>query len=100
VSLKVSLLGSFGGLADYSANYPEVAMDCLHRIVFAEKETPYWWGLDEEIKTILRNGLASTGEAKQLAKTQAEEVQDHLLRLGRFQFRNLDPKPGDAGELG
>lgn len=82
-------------LAQYSANYPEMAMDCLHRIVFAEKDTPYWWGLDEEIKTILRNGLASTGEAKK----QAEEVQDHLLRLGRFQFRELDPKPGDAGEL-
>lgn len=83
-------------LADYSASYPEMAMDCLHRIVFAEKETPYWWGLDEEIKTILRNGLASMGAAKQ----QAEDVQDQLLRLGRFQFRNLDSKPGDAGELG
>jgi len=83
-------------LAKYSANYPEVAMDCFYRIVFAEKETPYWWGLDEEIKTILRNGLASMGAAKQ----QAEDVQDQILRLGRFQFRELDPKPGDAGELG
>lgn len=87
-------------LADYSANYPEMAMECFYRIVFAEKdgekETPYWWGLDEEIKTILRNGLASMGEAKK----QSEEVQDHLLRLGRFQFRNLDPKRGDAGGLG
>ena len=83
-------------LTEYSANYPEVAMDCLYRIVFAEKDTPYWWGLNEEIKTILRNGLASTGDAKQ----QAEDVQDQLLRLGRFKFRNLDPKLGDSGELG
>lgn len=84
-------------LAQYSANYPEMAMDCLYRIVFAEKDTPYWWGLDEEIKTILRNGLASTEYAKKLA----EEVQGHLLtNLGRFQFRELYPKPGDSGELG
>ena len=88
-------------LADYSASYPEMAMDCFYKIVFPnkdqEKETPYWWGLDEEIKTILRNGLASTEYSKKLA----EEVQGHLLtNLGRFQFRELDPKPGDAGELG
>jgi hypothetical protein len=87
-------------LAEYSANYPEVAMDCFHKIVFPkkdeEKETPYWWGLDEEIKTILRNGKEATPDAKQ----QAEDVQNQLLRLGRFQFRNLDPKPSDAGELG
>ena len=87
-------------LAAYSANYPEVAMDCFYKIVFPkkdeEKETPYWWGLDEEIKTILRHGLGSTEGAKK----QAEDVQDQLLRLGRFQFRNLDPKPGDSGELG
>jgi hypothetical protein len=83
-------------LAKYSADYPEVAMDCFYKIVFAEKETPYWWGLDEEIKTILRNGLGST----EVAKKQAEDVQDQLLRLGRFQFRNLDPKQGDSGEPG
>jgi hypothetical protein len=87
-------------LAAYSANHPEVAMDCFYKIVFPkkdeEKETPYWWGLDEEIKTILRHGLGSTEGAKK----QAEDVQDQLLRLGRFQFRNLDPKPGETGELG
>ena len=87
-------------LAKYSADYPEVAMDCFYKIVFPkmdeEKEIPYWWGLDEEIKTILRNGLASIGACKQ----QAEDVLDQLLRLGRFQFRNLDPKSADSGELG
>ncbi|MCE9588142.1 MAG: hypothetical protein K8R57_07505 [Verrucomicrobia bacterium] len=87
-------------LAEYSANYPEVAMDCFHRIVFPdknrEKEIPYWWGMDEEIKMILRNGLASSEDAKK----QAVEVQSVLINLARFEFQNLDPKPGDSGELG
>ena len=74
-------------LAKYSESFPDVAMDCLQMIVFAEEEAPYWWGLDNQIKQILWNAKNSDGEK---AKVQAEEVQDQLLKLGRFQFKNLD----------
>jgi hypothetical protein len=73
-------------LAAYSADWPTLSAQCLHKLIFAERPTPDWFGEEEEIKTILRNGF-STGIPD--TRKLCAEIQDELLRLGRRQFRNL-----------
>jgi hypothetical protein len=75
-----------GALAAYSADWPTLSVQCLHKLTFAERGTPDWLGEEEEIKTILHNGFGSG-----ILETEriSAEIQDELLRLGRLQFRNL-----------
>jgi len=73
-------------LAAYSADWPTLSVQCLHKLTFAKRGTPDWFGEEEEIKTILHNGFGSgIPETKKLST----EIQDELLRLGRLHFRNL-----------
>ena len=70
-----------------SGDYPLETQKCLQLIV--EKinfdQTLY---LDEQhVKRVLRAGLHS---GVQEAAELAQSVQDQLLRLGRFEFRELD----------
>ncbi len=75
-----------GALAAYSADWPALSVQCLHKLIFAERGTPDRWGEEEAIKTILRNGFASGIPS---IRSMSAEIQDELLRLGRMQFRNL-----------
>jgi hypothetical protein len=83
----------FDFLAKQVSSYPALAMGCLHEFTLSPgrsgKKTPPWWGQEDEAKTILRTALAS---GLPDVVRQAEEVQDHLLRLGRLEYRNLEPK--------
>ena len=73
-------------LAAYSADWPALSVQCLHKLVFAERATPDWFGEEGEIKTILRNGF---GSGIPDTRKFSAEIQDEILRLGRLQFRNL-----------
>ena len=78
-------------MAAYSGILPELTNKCLHKLMMADQErTPDWWGKEDGIRTILRNGFASDNPA---VKDLAAEMQDHLLQLGRLQFRDLESNP-------
>ena len=82
-------------LADYTDQFPEMAIECLHRLEFTESRTPRWWGYEKELKKILRKGFSSTS---QKAQEQAAEVQDSLLRAGWLEFRNLNDEKSDLSD--
>lgn len=80
----------FDFLAKQVSTSPALAMACLYELTFGPgrmgKKTPPWWGQEDEAKAILRTALAS--RLPNVVR-QAEEVQDHLLRLGRLEYRKL-----------
>ena len=79
-------------LAAYSANWPTLSVQCLRKLAFAKQRCPEWFGEERKIKTILRHGFgACIPEATRISA----EIQDELLRLGRFQFRNLGEGASD-----
>ncbi len=83
----------FDFLASQVESHPALAIGCMYELTFGPdrmgKKTPAWWGQQDEAKTILRLALASGVPD---VVRQAEEVQDHLLRLGRLEYRNLEPE--------
>ena len=91
-SLNEHQMLPFDFLAKHAEQYPALTIGCMHELTFASgrrgKNTPPWWGQENEAKKILRLALASKDK-----KTihQAEEIRDHLLRLGRSEYRNLEP---------
>ena len=79
LSRDQSACGVFGGLADF-------VCAVLAQVGLRETRCPEWFGEERKIKTILRHGFgACIPEATRISA----EIQDELLRLGRFQFRNL-----------
>ncbi|MBE2180285.1 MAG: hypothetical protein IAE97_07420 [Chthoniobacterales bacterium] len=77
----------FDFLAKQVSTHPVQALACLHMLTFGPKKTPPWWGQEDKAKTILRIALNS-GLPDVVHK--AREVQDHLIRLGRLEYRLLE----------
>lgn len=88
-SLNEHQMLPFDFLAKHAEQYPALTIGCMHALTFGSKKTPPWWGQESEAKKILRVAFAS--KDKETIR-QAEEIQDHLLRLGRLQYRNLEPE--------
>lgn len=77
----------FEFLAKHAEQFPALTVGCMHALTFGRKKAPPWWGQENEAKKVLRVALASKDK-----KTirQAEEIQDQLLRLQRWEYRNLE----------
>lgn len=88
-SLNEHQMLPFDFLAKHAAEYTALTIGCMHALTFGSKKSPPWWGQESEAKKILRVAFAS--KDKETIR-QAEEIQDHLLRLGRLQYRNLEPE--------
>lgn len=75
-------------LAKVAPNYPLEAAACLQKLVNKISNDRYIYLEDEHAKTILR--IAITSGIPEAGKT-AEITQDSLLRLGRFEYKDLTP---------